>query len=288
MSKLETLNQELCPVCKGNLITDHDNQEIVCTKCGITRKMEESNMSSKQRSILKTEKGLATIIPFGNKDINGKPIPVDFNRLRYLNNVSVNDNKTRSERKAIKEIEKIAGYCQFKEVVAERVFLTYKKVSREGLVKGRSVTGIISASFYYICNEMQIPFPMEKIVNATGLKKNRIAMYSRLLFRNFEKTVFIMKPEQYLSNVVSKAELPGNVERYALEILRKIDGHSLTFGKKPITFTCAAVYYSCVKLGQPATKDRIARAGSINGFTIQKRYDDILNILGEKKPIKKL
>lgn len=289
-----------CHICNGKIISDVDNNERFCGSCGTVtnynhgfginekRTMSvysECETSSGELTSLTYDISLPTFIGNKNVDSSGKHIQghSEIDRLRRLNKFTISSNsKTRNITKAIREIQRITEILGFSNLIAERAAYIYRKALGQGLIKGRSITGIVAATIYISCKESGIPSSIEKIERLLeNVNKKNIAYYCKFLIKQLNLNVGLPTPSSNISCIAERSGLSGKTERKALEILSQVKGNAILSGKKPISLAAAALYVASLKTGEHITQLRIAIAAELTTITIRKRALEIDNILKE-------
>ena len=310
---LDTIDDIMCTVCNGKLVSDFYNGEKICSSCGIVTRenqglsLNETDSSSTTNatnndgptSLMMYDIGLPSIIDSKNIDANGKYIHnPEIEKLRRLNKFTISSNsKTKNLNKAISEIRRITEIVGFNALIAERASYIYRKMLNQGAIRGRSITGIVSAIICVACEEMNVPFSIDKIVeiSSTSTKKS-INHYYKFTLRQLGMNNRIVSPSHSISRIAKKAGLSVKTERKALEILEQVKDNPITIGKKPVSLATAALYLASFQTNEPTTQLRIAMASELTTITIRKRSLELSKILentrsiqvNEKRPSNKL
>lgn len=296
------LTRTSCALCDGKLIFDTQTDERICSKCGVvmpacdemlhsTTCMETKNQQQTTTELVTNlmmyELSLPSVIGHRDVDATGKQIKnPQFEKMRRLNRMTFgNDNKTRNMSKAIGEIRRITDILGMKMVVAERATYIYKKAFCQGLIKGRSISGIAAAAIYVACKEMETPHSIEDIEKLVeGLTKKNVMRYYKMLLKCMKINQNLQSPLLYISKISERAGLSGKTERSAVGILSKISTDPLLSGKKPISVAAAALYLAAVNNNEHTTQLRIALTTNLTTITIRKRCSDIIQILKSQAP----
>ncbi len=300
-SLLSLSDKTFCDICNGRLISDPHNNEKICSSCGVVNYNIE-NTDANGRNIspsvdldyissvgestsLTYGINLPTFIDSKNVDANGKLIHghSEIERLRKLNKFTISSNsRVRNLMKAIKEIQRITEILCLSSTVAERACYIYKKALNQGLIKGRSISGIATATIYIACKEMNIPFSLDKTdIFLENTNKKSVVYYYKFLLRSMGLNVGVPAPTLNISRIAERARLSGKTERKALEILSQIHQSAILSGKKPVSLAAAALYLASLMTGDHATQLRIAVAAELTTITIRKRAAEIAQILNE-------
>ena len=300
---LDTTDDITCTVCNGKLVSDFYSGEKICSLCGIVTvenqrsSITETDLSSttsnstnndSPTSLMMYDIGLPSVIDSKNIDAHGKRIyNSDIEKLRKLNKFTISSNsKTKNLNKAVNEIRRITEIIGFNALIAERASYIYRKMLNKGAIRGRSITGIVSAIICVACEEMNIPFSIDKIVELTGTTtKKSINHYYKLTLRQLGMNSRIVDPSHSISRIAKKAGLSAKTERKALEILEKVKDDPTTIGKKPVSLATAALYLASFQTNEHTTQLRIAMASELTTITIRKRTLELSKILENLKSI---
>jgi transcription initiation factor TFIIB len=172
-----------------------------------------------------------------------------------------------------------------KMLIAERASYIYKKAYDQGLIRGRSISGIAAAAIYVACKEIDIPHSIEDIKSLLeNVSKKNILRYYKILLKQVKHDVGLSNPVIHLSRISKQARLSGKTERRAISILSKVGTDPILIGKKPISIAAAALYLASLQTKECTTQLRIAIASDLTTITIRKRCTEMKSILEKSKP----
>ncbi len=291
-----------CKRCnRGSILTDSNTGEMFCSKCGFvaTERVEQDGPEwrsfSKEEGESRTrtgtptslamhDMGLATIINPQNKDATGKPLTAamrsTIERLRNWDNRSqVHEPVDRNFRQAFSEFDRLKTKLALSDAVIEKTAYIYRKAFDKGLVRGRSIPGLIAASLYAACRNTETPRTLTDVANGINIKRKDIARCYRLLLRELELKMPVVDPVKCISRISSIAELSEKTKRKAIEILEHATKIELSAGKDPMGLAAAALYLSCVINGENKTQKDIAVAAGVTEVTIRNRYKGLKDSL---------
>ncbi len=295
-----TTEKGCCLQCHGILVFDACMCEKICSKCGIIVKesddfLETDNIETaladndrmseiaEPTSSMMYDISLPTFIDKKNVDASGKQINdyLQIERLRKLNMITMSNNyKGRNLNKAVKELRRITEILGITSSVAERASYIYRKALNKGLIRGRSITGIVAATIYVACKEMEIAFPIDRIEDLIdGISKKSVIYYYKFLLRQTRMNFGVPDPAQNVSRIAVRAGLSGKTERKALDVLEKVKGQAILSGKKPVSLAAAALYLAALQNKEYTTQLRIAVASELTTVTVRKRYLELAQIL---------
>jgi transcription initiation factor TFIIB len=293
---LQTLNAgSKCARCgKKSLVTDNVTGERFCGGCGfvISERVDETgpewrsfskdesddrSRTGSPTSLAMHDMGLATIIGHANKDVTGKPLSASMKstieRLRTWDSRSqVHEPADRNYRQAFSELDRLKDKLALSNAVIEKTAYIYRKALDKGLVRGRSIPGVLAAALYVACRESGTPRTLNDMSHQINVKRKDISRCYRLLLRELDLNMPVVNPIICTSRIASEAGLSEKVKRRALTILKDASEMEITAGKDPMGLAAAALYLSCVLNGENTTQKVIAMAAGVTEVTIRNRY----------------
>ena len=160
-----------CSIC-GRIrtaIADPDSGEILCSNCGMviaeTNQVdvnperraftyEEQNATTRTgapSSLSRHDKGLTTVIGKTNKDAAGRELDANarstFKRLKtWDTRTQVDSSTNRNLYRAFYELNVLKDKLGLSDAIVEKTAYIYRKVEHRGLVKGRTIPGMLAGS----------------------------------------------------------------------------------------------------------------------------------------------
>ena len=224
--------------------------------------------------------GLSTSIPYANTD--GKGIAItgkqkgDMYRLRKLDRSSPN-NRTRQ--RSLKGAFLILGTIKHKLSLPDSAIETsaynFRKALDHDMIRGRSVKGVVVASTYAACRELNVPRRLDEIAEAVDADRTFVAKCYRLLVRELKMDLPKVEPDRYLAKIAKGTKVKEKTYRRALEILHLVKKSHVSEGKDPKTLAVASFYKACVEEKENVTQLRVADAASVSIVSLRKRMSDI-------------
>jgi len=299
LARQQEPTDNICTVCSGQLICEPDSGEEVCGSCGIVARdsielaaerraftlegMDKRYRTGEPASLMMYDMGLPSFIDNKNIDANGGHIQgySEIDRLRRLNKITVSNNsKTKNLNKAMREIRRITEILGIGTPVAERAAYIYRKALEMGLIKGRSITGIVAATIYIACKDTGTQRSIHEIQDVIGNADRRnIAYYYKFLLREMKIHVPLPVPSNSISRIADKARLSEKTVRKALEILALVGDNALLSGKNPVSLAAASLYLATIETSEYATQLRIAIAADVSTVTVRKRCLEIIQLV---------
>ena len=275
------------------MLTDNVTGERFCGGCGyvIIERIEESgpertfskdDVDNKTRtgsptSLAMHDMGLSTIIDHANKDSTGKPLTASMRstieRLRTWDSRSqVHEPVDRNFRQAFSELDRLKDKLALSNAVIEKTAYIYRKALEKGLVRGRSIPGVLGASLYAACRDGGTPRTLNDVSTEMNVKRKDVSRCYRLLLKELDLKMPVVDPIKYMARIASQAGLHEKVKRRALTILQDANAMEITAGKDPMGLAAAALYLACVLCGENTTQKVIALAAGVTEVTIRNRY----------------
>ncbi|PSQ04634.1 transcription initiation factor IIB 2 [Halobacteriales archaeon QS_5_68_33] len=295
----ERRDEELvCPECAGNLVTDEERGETVCTECGLVveedeidpgpewRAFDASEKDEKSRVGAPTtnmmhDKGLSTNIGWQDKDAYGNSLSSrqreKMQRLRTWNErFRTRDSKERNLKQALGEIDRMASALGLPENVRETASVIYRRALDEDLLPGRSIEGVATSALYAAARQAGTPRSLDEISAVSRVDKDEIARTYRYVVRELSLEIQPADPESYVPRFASDLDLPEEVERRARELLSTAKEQGVHSGKSPVGLAAAAVYAASLLANEKVTQSEVSEVANISEVTIRNRYHELL------------
>ena len=291
-----------CSICKRSdrIITDPESSEVICSNCGMiisdkiqyTNRPDRHSFSPEQMShnrsrtgfhasLDRHDRGLYTIIGRANKDAAGHKLDAitssNMARLRMWNTRTQHHSSTdRNLVLAFNDLVILKDKLGLSNTAVEKAAYIYRKALARGLVRGRSIAAVLTASIYLACREMGIPRTIKDITEASNIKQKHLAKAYRLLVSEFGYKVPLADPMKCIAKVANKANLTENTKRRAIRIMNQVrEKQILSAGKDPMGLAATVLYVSCLKTGEGKTQNQMAQAAGVTEVTIRNRLKDL-------------
>jgi len=296
---------DVCPACDSTkLVRSPERGEIACSQCGTVIRVKTIDSGPEWRAFTPEERdrrsrvgppnyltipsSMSAGIDWRGKDAAGKRLPLkqrmEVLRLRRWHKVNVSSALGRNLIQAMDEADRLASNLGLPQTVRDEALLIYRRALEMGLVKGRSISSVITAALYAACRRMRIPITLDEFAkhSEVGDRKD-IARSYRLLIRDASVRVSVADPADFVERIMNLLNLKPEVQVDALEIIKKAKEKGLTAGKDPAGFAAAAVYIAGLLHGERRTQKEVAKAAQVTEVTIRNRYKELvweLNISG--------
>jgi len=296
-----------CHECgANNLVHDNDTGETICSDCGLVLYQQMMNKGPEWRAFTSEEKasrsrvggptsysvhdkGLSTTISQIDRDALGRRLPLSTRlqmwRLRKWQIRSrVHSSADRNLAQAMSELERLSDKLYMSQGTKEKAAVIYRKALDKGLVRGRSIATIMTASLYAACRGTGTPRSLREIAEVSLVNKKDVARCYRLLLRELDVKISIADPLTYVSKIALKAEVSGVSQGKAIEILRRARHKRIATGKDPMGIAAAVLYIACLQNNEKRTQKEIADAAGVTEVTVRNRYKALQKELNLEVP----
>ena len=231
-------------------------------------------------SLARHDRGLATIISKTGRDASGQKLDTamhsTYKRLRtwdyrILHNSSIDRNLWQ----AFSQLNALKDKLGLSETIIEKTAYIYRKAEERGLIRGRTISGMVTAAIYIACREIETPRTLKEIATISNIKRKNIALCCRLLIRELDLKVPIADPMKCIVKIANKANLSEKITRQAMNMMRQIIQRGISAGKNPMSFAATVLYISSFKAGENITQLHIANAAGITEVTLRNRIKEL-------------
>jgi transcription initiation factor TFIIB len=282
----------VCSACKNEVVvTDHECGEVICSRCGIVIDRIESPAVQEWRafsvdefyrksrtgsptSLARYNKGLVTSIGNRNDRVNG----LNFNRIRVWD-FRIQAANDRSLKQALPELEHLKESLGLPDAIVEKSAYFYRKASRLGLIKGRTVSSVLAASVYLACRELENPRTLSEIAAACNVARKKISRDYRLLVRTFDPKIPTVDHSRCITRIANKVGVSEKTKRMAVRIMREIVAMQISAGKGPMGIAATVLYIACMHAGEVKTQKELSVAAGVTEVTIRNRYSELKKYL---------
>jgi transcription initiation factor TFIIB len=283
-----------CKRCsKNSMMTDNVTGEKFCVSCGyvdssviVDSGQEWRSFTDDARNRARTgspisltmhDMGLSTVINPINRDATGKPLTTSMKstikRLRTWDSRSqTHESSDRNMRQAFTELDKLKDKLSLSDSIVETAAYIYRKAIEKKLVRGRSITAMISSALYAACRDSNIPRTIKDVALASNIKKKDIARCYRLLVNELGLKMPVANSIRCIARIANNIDISEKTKRYAIQMLKIAQKNKESAGKDPMGLAAAALYFSCVKNGEDKTQRDVAMAANVTEVTIRNRY----------------
>jgi transcription initiation factor TFIIB len=280
----------VCSACKNEVVvTDHECGEVICSRCGIVIDRIESpavqdwrafsveefyrkSRTGSPTSLARYNKGLLTTI--GSSKANG----LNFNRIRAWD-FRIQAANDRSLKQALPELEHLKESLGLPDALVEKSAYFYRKASRAGMIKGRTVSSVLAACVYLACRELENPRTLSEIAAAGNIARKKISRDYRTLLRAFDPKIPAVDHARCITKIANKVGVSEKTKRAAIRIMREIVAMQISAGKGPMGMAATVLYIACMQAGEVKTQKELSVAAGVTEVTIRNRYSELKKYL---------
>ena len=285
----ENINLNICPECKGQIITIQDTGEVVCSQCGLVLKERIIDFSHSGKraftaqekkirertgspiSILLPDMGLTTVID--KKNI----VNPDLKRAAKWN--SRISWEKRNLLIATTELKRICSNLNLPDYIKLEAISLYKKAFKRKLLRGRSINGMVAACIYYACREKRIPRTLQEILDETSISAKDVRRFYRTLIKEFNLKTPSTDPIALIPRFITELGLDSEIEGLTIKILNAYKSNISMSGKDPKGIVAGVLYLACKIRKINLTQKRIANTVGITEVTLRSRYKELIKKL---------
>jgi len=295
-----------CPRCSAQgSVFDSTSGEYICNSCGFVLEdraqeagVEWTAFSREERDALshtgspellsRHDMGLSTIIGNDYRDGGGAKLSSAARnaaqRMRTWDSRSMyRKPRDKNLMTALSELSRLAEKLNVGSNVVERAAYIYRKALEMNLVRGRTITGMVSAALYEACRSTSTPRNLKDVAGVSDLKKKDLARCYRLLVRELNLALPVADPSRCVTRIASRAGMSERSQRKALEILAVVRDSRGLSGKAPMGLAASALYLANIMTeGETHVTQRdVAEAAGVTEVTIRNRSKGINEIMRE-------
>jgi transcription initiation factor TFIIB len=293
-----------CLVCgrMQTAIADPESGEVVCSNCGLVIAEDIQDYANSRRhafttefnqrartgaptSLAKYDKGLATIIGKPNNDASGRTLDADvrstFMRLKTWDmRMQIGSSTNRNLYKAFFELNVLKDKLGLSDALVEKTAYIYRKAEGRGLLRGRTISGMIAAAVYMACREMGTPRTLKDITRISNTKRKDIARNVRILTVEMGIKPPVFDPMKCISKVANTAQIGERTTRHAFKMMNELlRRKTASAGKNQMGLAASILYIACKETGEIKPQKVMAGAAGVTEVTLRSRVKELVKNL---------
>jgi Transcription initiation factor TFIIIB, Brf1 subunit/Transcription initiation factor TFIIB len=294
---------ERCPECTGRIISDEGNAEARCADCGLVvseaqvdpgpewRAFDAAERDEKSRvgsptTPLMHDRGLTATIGWRDEDAYGRSLDArkraQLSRLRtWDERYRTQDAGERNLKLALGEVDRMASALGLADPVRETASVIYRQALETGLLPGRSIEGMASASLYAAARIEGVARSVDEIAGVSRVESLEIERAYRYQVRELGLEIPPTNPLEYLGRFASRLDCRDTTERRARELIERAIQEGAHSGKHPVGIAASALYAAGRLTGEDLVQQDVADATEVSTVTIRNRYRELLAVVGE-------
>jgi len=299
----ERTDRFACPECKAENALEQESGETVCQECGVVvdeavvdrgpewRSFSQEEKNRKSRVGAPTTKmlhdeGLSSVIDWRDEDGYGRSLTPkkreQMQRLRtWDERFRAQDAQDRNLKQALTEIERMASAFGLPKNVRETASVIYRRALEDGLLPGRSIEAMATASLYAACRQANVPRTLDEFETVSRVDQREFARAYRYIARELQLAVEPADPADYLPRFASELDIDDETRSVARELIEAAKEQGVHSGKSPVGLAAAAIYAGSILSNSKVTQQTIGEAMDVSEVTIRNRYRELLEASGE-------
>lgn len=294
---------ETCPECDGRGITDDEHGEVACEDCGLVLDADAIDHGPEWRAFTDRQKddrsrvgapitnlmhdnGLSATMGWQNKDAHGNTLASKKQRRlarlrKWDRRYRTKDATERNLKQALGEIERMASALGLPTPARETAGVLYRRALEEGLLPGRSIEGMATASLYAAARQQGTPRTLTDVTKVSRVEKLRIQRAYRYMSKELRLQIEPTDPMQYIGQFASTLAVSAEAEHLARDLMETAKEEALHSGKNPAGLAAAALYAAAYLSNEEITQAEVGEAAQVSEVTIRNRYQDLLEVQAE-------
>ena len=276
-------------------ITDPESGEEICSNCGLVIAEKDIDLANPERRIFTTEesnqrartgaptslsrhdRGLPTLMGKPTRDAAGQKLDASarltYKRLKtWDDRERLHSSTDKNLSRAFSELYMLRDKLGLSASLVEEIAYMYRKVEDRGIVRGRTIRGMLVACVYLACRKSGNPRTLKDVSAKSNINRKDIAKNCRLVMRELGITSPVVDPMKCIVRVANAAQMSEKTTRRAFrmmsELLRK---KTLTAGKDPMGLAASILYIAAKETGEVRNQRDMARAAGVTEVTIRNR-----------------
>lgn len=287
-----------CPECRGHVTWE--GNEVACTNCGVvledapidtgpewraytTKEARERARVGAPVDRASTGDDLLTEIRVERTDANGNVL--SHRQRRATARLRKKQKWAREGSSTVDgaaQIRKITSALSMPDVVTADARFVFKQAAEAGLLRSYGIDLIAVAAVYAATNRQDVERPLAEMAASAGTDTQQVFAAYRLLSEQLDLQIEPPTGAAYIPLICDALDLPFEVERKAVALVRAYRNDNVGDGTFPSTLAAAAVYAVC-RHGDECphvTQQTVADAADRDNSTLSQAYREVRGYVG--------
>jgi transcription initiation factor TFIIB len=210
----------------------------------------------------------------------------EMKKIRRYNEWQSMPYKEKSKYDEFEKIKSLASLAGIPRIIIDAALRTHSQISDEKTFRGDNRGGVILASVYISCRQLDVPRTIKEVAamfnldstSATKGCKNAMFILNKLEkdMKNNEKIAFKeTEPSDFIERYCSKLNMNNELIKLAKFICMKICKNNYLLDNAPHSVAAGIIYFISELCNINITKQDINKASNISEVTINKCYKRI-------------
>lgn len=284
-----------CPECDGPIVVDTARGERSCNDCGLVvdegridhgpewRSYGEDNRrrTGPRKTALLHDQGLSTNIDWQNRDAKGHMLSAEkrkkMSRLRkWDSKFSVKNTDERAIRQANGEVQRMGSALGLPNDIQEIAATIYRRCQMDGLLPGRSIEAMASASVYLAARQSGIPRTLDEIATVARVPYKTISSAQSYIRVELSLGVPPASPTDYIPRFFNDKKIPDSLKQTSMSLAQSVAESEYSSGRSPVSLAAASIYAAGIVEGRTVQQSVVSNAADVTEVTIRNRYPEVL------------
>ncbi|MDT7864653.1 MAG: TFIIB-type zinc ribbon-containing protein [Thermoproteota archaeon] len=278
-----------CNICKNSeVIIDTLTGSYVCKNCGTVIEKKSIDFGREWRIFFedknqKARTGAPITFALHDKGVGSEIAENSFNTLQKRTKILTSEERRLYT--SFEILDRISSQYNIPKEVIETCAILYRKVTKNSLIKGKSIKGTLGVTLYFAYKIHDFPITIKEITDMLKIDKKEISKcYSLVLeiIKNEKDLISKIKlnnPKIYIEKIAKALNLDYKIETLAIKILDAAMKTGIASGKSPKSLASAAVYLACIMTNNKKTQKEIANYTQISEVTLRNRCKELIKRL---------
>jgi transcription initiation factor TFIIB len=278
-----------CNICKNSeVIIDTLTGSYVCKNCGTVIEKKSIDFGREWRIFFedknqKARTGAPITFALHDKGVGSEIAENSFNMLQKRTKILTSEERRLYT--SFEILDRISSQYNIPKEVIETCAILYRKVTKNSLIKGKSIKGTLGVTLYFAYKIHDFPITIKEITDMLKIDKKEISKcYSLVLeiIKNEKDLISKIKsnnPKIYIEKIAKALNLDYKIETLAIKILDAAMKTGVASGKSPKSLASAAVYLACIMTNNKKTQKEIANYTQISEVTLRNRCKELIKRL---------
>ena len=278
----------MCKYCRNpnpNIVEEFANGDLVCADCGLVLGDRIVDTRSEWRTFANDDgDDPSRVGAAANPLLSGSQLDTIISRrdggsgaARDLNKTLAKTMQAKMERNLLQVYKEISAMCDaigLPRIISDVAKQLYKRAEDEKFLRGKPTESVVAACIFIACRQEKVPRTFKEICALTRVPKKDIGRTFKVLMKVFGENgptkelgavqiqTGSMASEDLMARFCSNLGLPMEVQRGAVNLVRRVNQCGTLAGKSPVSVAAACIYMVSVLNSIPKpTKDIAYVAG---------------------------
>ena len=228
-----------CGICRGGIIQDYENGDLVCGTCGriYEQRTQVMDITEPGPPIPMTANGLIS-----NKDHIGRKIDSRLTKTQIMLTPGNMVNLER-ERRILDSMCIKLGIAH----VSDQAFYYYKKYKKIQPHASKNNNVLMAACISITCKLNKIVRTGADISKLLMVRKKLMFRYQRQVMQSLDIRAMPFDPEMVLPNIASKVGASTMETRKSCNLIRRLKKDGIHLGRNPICMAAGSLWFAMKK-----------------------------------------